>query len=1208
MIPEIRKEEPLKHIVWKDTWIQFLDHPSGWKIRAQIFRKMLLWMFGILLVCLIQRPAYHTYEIRIQLRQDRSGYQAQLYWKNSGEDYQIRRSQIVPISGQEFRIPLTKEMLGWDTEWRFHPLDGEADIGITSFDLYQEETWRKNFPADVLAELVSGQEQIVTYYSTGEDLYIHTMGADGSISFQKVLPRLILRHILLHEVKDTVVWAIWLGLLLLAAELPCIKSRGQRLKAFVREAVRVWSGNPLRLLLFVCLTVWWGLLEWGSLGLPTSFSVLLTEQVVKELDAEGLAVWIRSVPAGAAGIFLILWADRLPIVRRLYQRVLNWLQADCPENSSEKRSVMAFVVLMGGLLLWLFHGILWGDRSFVYSGDSLYQTYPKLIRIADRIQAGDWGSGYTFQESLGVSEGRIVPDLRTICAVAGREWVGILMGWAHLCKMFAAALFFYGFLRRIGTSVFGSILFGMCYSCSAYLVSRGLWQSYPNEALCFAMWLWALEGLKTRKGKWMFLLVNLFCYWNYHGYSMIFYTGTGLMYGCFRMISEKETDVSWKEVGKRIGTMLLIMTAGAALTAWIWLPSLQHMLSSDRVSNGLQMVTEDGGSFGYAGWDVWKTLFYRLLTPDLLGMEEGLYYGVENWLEDPVFYCGLTTILCLLPGLLSMKSKKRRWYFLPLSAALLYNIFDVIRYLANGCSGSGWKLSSLWIIVLLLIIAADCWQEGKEVCPSLGGKMLVLVNAGILILAVLFYEEGVNLSYLLAAWLFCTLFSIILYLYWREADAGRKGYLSYLLMGLTAAELLTASYRVINSPMAVSGEYLARDGYEDGTMELLSEIQDPSFFRVEKIYSPISPCDTLYQQYQGTTSYIGGVGDSKATREVYRFLGMPVLQHLQRGSGKSTAVHALLNVKYILTYEEEGLPSDSRDPQDQEQQHRVSAGWKFLRQIRGSKTEEGQKLMGDTSISLYENLYTLPFGYVYDSYLEEETAWNLPMEDRRLAMLSHCMIQTQDLPNISGQLTSGQESMDRAWSERFQEYRRECSLDESGRSLSFAPVQEDQVLIVKTKTQAELESWGSLICMLEEEKIEENLIQLNQGSTEQFQEFHPSEANRLVLEADTATSCRMEEVELYVIPEEIYYKEYESLIRERSRGALEILSAGEEKIEGTTTLEKGGIMVFTIPYDTGWKAYVNGAEQEMLPVNIGFMGLLLEAGTYEICLEYKGND
>ena len=1201
----------MKQIVWIDTWIQFLKNKWDlknkweWNIRAQIFRKILLWLAGILLFCLFQRPEDQTYELRMQLRQDRDGYQAQLYWKHPGEVFDVNQSYIAPISGQAFRIPLTKEMLAWDTEWRFHPLNTEADIGITSFDLYQKDVWRKNFSADVLADLVNGQEEIVTYYSTGEDFYISTLGQEGSVSFRNELPRLILRHILLHTIMEIAVFAGLWGLMLLLSELPFIKRRLQRIRSSLQTAVQVWSGDPFRLAVWLILTLWWSLISWGSRGLPAPLHLLLSEGIVSELEPEALITWMLLVPAGAVCILCLLWADHLPGLRRIYTGIRTWTSHG-EQTVAARRKGILFALLMLVLLFCLFCKILWGDMRFVYSGDSLYQTYPKLVRIADRILAGDWDGGYTFQESLGVAEGRIVPDLRTICAIAGREWVGILMGWAHLCKMFAAALFFYGFLRRMGTSVFGSMLFGMCYSCSAYLVSRGLWQSYPNEALCFAMWLWALEGLKRKRGKWIFLLVNLFCYWNYHGYSMIFYTGTGLMYGCFRMISEKEMDLSWKEVGKRIGTMLFIMTAGAALTAWIWLPSLQHMLSSDRVSDGLQLVTKEGVSFGYAGWEVWKTLFYRLLTPDLLGMEEGLYDGVENWLEDPVFYCGLATVLCLLPGLSSMTPKKRRWYFLPLSAALLYNIFDAIRYLANGCSGSGWKLSSLWIIVLLLIIAADCWQEGKAVCPSLGGKILVLVNAGILILAVLFYGEGVNLSYLLAAWLFCTLFSIILYLYWREADAGRKRYLSYLLMGLTAAELLTASYRVINSPMAVSGEYLARDGYEDRTMELLSEIQDPSFFRVEKIYSPISPCDTLYQQYQGTTSYIGGVGDSKATREVYRFLGMPVLQHLQRGSGKSTAVHALLNVKYILTYKEEGLPSDSQDPQDQEKQHRVSAGWKFLRQIQGSRTEEGQKLMGDTSISLYENLYTLPFGYVYDSYLEEESAWALPMEDRRLAMLSHCMIQRQDLPKISGQLTSGQESMDRAWSERFQEYRIDYSLDESGRALSFAPVQEDQVLIVKTETQAELESWGSLICMMEEEKIEENLIQLNQGSTEQFQEFHPSEANRLVLEADAATSCQMKDVELYVIPEEIYYKEYESLIRERSQGALEIVSAGEEKIEGTTTLEKGGIMVFTIPYDTGWKAYVNGAEQEMIPVNIGFMGLLLETGTYEICLEYTG--
>ncbi len=262
--------------------------------------------------------------------------------------------------------------------------------------------------------------------------------------------------------------------------------------------------------------------------------------------------------------------------------------------------------------------------------------------------------------------------------------------------------------------------------------------------------------------------------------------------------------------------------------------------------------------------------------------------------------------------------------------------------------------------------------------------------------------------------------------------------------------------------------------------------------------------------------------------------------------------------------------------------------------------------MGNTAISLYENQYALPFGYVYDSYLQEEAAWNMQLEDRRLAMLSHCIVKASDLPAVSGLQQAGEESMGREWRERFQAYRREVIPDETGRSFSFEAVQSDQVLIVKTGTQSDLESWGSLVCRMDEAQVEENLIHLNPGRTEQFQEFHPQEANRLTLEADTATEYRMEDVEVYAVPEEIYYKEYEELIRERSEGGLEIVSASEEKIEGKTTLKKEGVMVFTIPYDTGWKAFVNGTEQEMIPVNIGFMGLVLEAGTYEICLEYMG--
>jgi uncharacterized membrane protein YfhO len=44
---------------------------------------------------------------------------------------------------------------------------------------------------------------------------------------------------------------------------------------------------------------------------------------------------------------------------------------------------------------------------------------------------------------------------------------------------------------------------------------------------------------------------------------------------------------------------------------------------------------------------------------------------------------------------------------------------------------------------------------------------------------------------------------------------------------------------------------------------------------------------------------------------------------------------------------------------------------------------------------------------------------------------------------------------------------------------------------------------------------------------------------------------------------------------------------------------------FSIPFDRGWSARVDGKDATLLRLNVGFMGLVLEPGTHTIALEFE---
>lgn len=59
------------------------------------------------------------------------------------------------------------------------------------------------------------------------------------------------------------------------------------------------------------------------------------------------------------------------------------------------------------------------------------------------------------------------------------------------------------------------------------------------------------------------------------------------------------------------------------------------------------------------------------------------------------------------------------------------------------------------------------------------------------------------------------------------------------------------------------------------------------------------------------------------------------------------------------------------------------------------------------------------------------------------------------------------------------------------------------------------------------------------------------------------------------------------------------------EIKGHITLDTTAMMFFSIPYDLGWKAKVNGKSMPLEKVNFGFTGLLLDPGTHAIELVYE---
>ncbi len=90
-------------------------------------------------------------------------------------------------------------------------------------------------------------------------------------------------------------------------------------------------------------------------------------------------------------------------------------------------------------------------------------------------------------------------------------------------------------------------------------------------------------------------------------------------------------------------------------------------------------------------------------------------------------------------------------------------------------------------------------------------------------------------------------------------------------------------------------------------------------------------------------------------------------------------------------------------------------------------------------------------------------------------------------------------------------------------------------------------------------------------------------------------------IEIICQPMDNYVNQIEAL----KENTLQNVNIGTDIVTGNITLEKPGLVCFSIPYSTGWSAYVDGQKTKLYQANIMHMALDLDAGAHEIKLVYE---
>lgn len=253
--------------------------------------------------------------------------------------------------------------------------------------------------------------------------------------------------------------------------------------------------------------------------------------------------------------------------------------------------------------------------------------------------------------------------------------------------------------------------------------------------------------------------------------------------------------------------------------------------------------------------------------------------------------------------------------------------------------------------------------------------------------------------------------------------------------------------------------------------------------------------------------------------------------------------------------------------------------------------------------ALYENEYYVPFGFVYEDTVSRAYYDSLDPLLRQYAMLSAMVVEDggtlQSVP--AGELSPLPASFSAGSGANFTLARgEEVEISLSGCAGKEVYIRLNDAAQVREKTEFRVTGNGKT-------------------RTVEFTEYG---SNMYSADRDTCISLGVVQEDVLTVTlnllkgREISFSSVEALgydvadytaAAEKLQGAahLQNVEWGENFVSGNVSLDTPSWMFFSIPYDEGWSASVDGASAPLMRANAGFMAVELSAGEHEIVLEYE---
>ena len=834
--------------------------------------------------------------------------------------------------------------------------------------------------------------------------------------------------------------------------------------------------------------------------------------------------------------------------------------------------VFGWFAVSGKSMVWKFDGVYQHFNTLAYYGKYLRKILHSLfVEHEFCVPMWDMSIGYGADILTTLNYYAIGDPLTLLSVLVPGSLTEYLYAALIILRFYLAGAAFTAYCRYHQNEGTGVLLGSLVYAFSGFALFCGVRHPYfVNPMIYLPLILIGIDKIFRKEKPWLYvIMVAVSAISNFYFFYMIVWMM--VIYAVIRylMIYKK---IRIRELVPCLGTFVGWSLLGAGISLPILLPSAMYVLGTGRMSARNYVPV------------LYPLAHYAKLLNDFFGvdytMASSRYYTVMGF--APIL---LVTLLVLLVRWKKNRELKVGW--------LILTVLLLIPFAGHMINGFSY-VSNRWIWaygMLLSYILVKMYPEFGKLEKKERMALLVLgcvvVPAGELILnqyASLHGWIGIGMTMLLTAKIAApkhnwqqrrtTVFFLVTTLVSVAANA-------YFLFSPNQTNYI-GDFREQGAPYAMLTTKAQN--------QIVTELNDSdTFYRYDQYGNTAKENTAMQNRLMGTDFYYS-VTNSAVAEFLREMDTSNSMEQMYDGLDGRTILDRLTGVRYYII------------KKDQEA---------YLPYGYTEKVAENKKY------AVYRTTEELPFGYTYDSVISKEIWDSLDVTQKQQAMLQGAYISSSQSTEETDQLP-------------------ETDLDFTDVTPEYEITTDGDITISDTKYQVQKKGASITFHYQGTENCETYLVieGLNyEGTATKFSlkinrddvekkgsvytyrnSFYSGKEDFLYnlgyhSEASSEVTLTFQQKGTYTI-EKMYLSEQpvsqlDEQTQTRKQDVLENLEIKANTIKGNILLDQRKILVLSMAYSTGWRAYVDGREQPVLQTNGMFCGLELEPGEHQIELRYQ---